>query len=278
MLPNFLLIGGMKCGTTSLANQMGSHPEIFISPVKEPHFFAMDDVWGRGLGWYEALFKDANNAKIVGEASTTYTMVPFHDGVVDRIAETLEDVRFIYVVRHPIKRLISNYTHLWHAGQDIQPIDQMVDTYPQLVAASRYHFQIEKYLQKFSADRMLVLAFEDFVKDPLALHRRIYEFLGVDADFVPADLSAKNVAAEKVRESSWVRTAKELPMVRSLARWLLPAEIRSSIAKIGGKQQVKVDLSAELHDRLVAEFRPEVEKLSAFVGRDFSKLWNLDAG
>jgi hypothetical protein len=266
----------MKCGTTSLATQMGGHPEIFISPKKEPHFFSMEEVWARGLGWYEALFNDAGNAKIVGEASTTYTMVPFHDGVVNRIAETLEDVHFVYVVRHPIKRLISNYTHLWHAGQDIQPIDQMVDKYPQLVAASRYHFQIEQYLQRFPANRMLVLAFEDFVKDPLALHRRIYEFLGVDANFVPEDLSAKNVAAEKVRESSWVRMAKDLPLVRSLARWLLPAEIRSSITKIGGKPQIQVDLSAELHQRLVTEFKPEIQKLSAFVGRDFSKIWDLD--
>ncbi len=56
------------------------------------------------------------------------------------------------------------------------------------------------------------------------------------------------------------------------------AEIRSSIAKIGGKPQIMVDLSAELQERLVAEFRPEVEKLSAFVGRDFSELWDLDSG
>jgi len=277
MFPNFLLIGGMKCGTTSLANQMAEHPDIFMSPIKEPHFFAMDEQWNRGVAWYEQLFENAGDAKAVGEASTTYTMVPFHDDVVLRIAQTLTDVQFIYVVRHPVKRLISNYTHLWHAGQDVGPLEEMVDSYPQLLAASRYYFQIEQYLHKFPADRMLVLAFEDFVKEPLALHRRIYQFLEVDPEFIPGDLSAKNVAAQKVRESSWVQTARDLPLVRSLARWLLPEEIRSSIAKIGGKQQIDVDLSPELHHRLLGEFRPDVAKLSDFVGRDFSELWDLDS-
>src|SRR5918992_1234170 len=109
MLPNFLIIGAAKAGTTSLWAYLREHPQVFMAEPKELHFFVAASNWKRGLGWYESHFDRAKGSVAVGEACGAYSRFPTHRGVPARIAGVVPDARLIYLVRHPIDRMVSNY-------------------------------------------------------------------------------------------------------------------------------------------------------------------------
>ena len=111
-IPNLFIIGAMKSGTTSLHEYLNEHPDIFMSNVKEPGYFAeCMNYYPKDLAWYESLFKEAKGEMIIGESSTNYTKLPICTDVVNKIWEFNPDARFIYVMRDPIKRVISHYWH-----------------------------------------------------------------------------------------------------------------------------------------------------------------------
>ena len=109
--PDFIVIGAMKSATTTLHEQLARQPGLFMSVPKEPNFFSDDDNYAQGLGWYSSLFRDAPAGALRGESSTHYTKLPTHPRTVDRMVQALPDVKLIYVMRHPIDRLISQYVH-----------------------------------------------------------------------------------------------------------------------------------------------------------------------
>ena len=104
MLPNFLVIGAMKSGTTSFAHYLGSHPQVFMTKDKEPAFFNRPDSFDGGLEWYSSLFAGAGGALARGEASTDYAKYPRFRGVPEWIAAAVPEMRLLYLVRHPIER------------------------------------------------------------------------------------------------------------------------------------------------------------------------------
>ncbi len=109
MIPNFLIVGAAKAGTTTVSSLLRHHPDIFISDLKEPRFFTTN--WDRGLQWYRQLFEGAQDHAAVGEASVNYTSAPLESEVPRRIAQTLGDIKYVYLVRHPIERIVSHYKH-----------------------------------------------------------------------------------------------------------------------------------------------------------------------
>ena len=278
MLPSFLLIGAQKCGTSSLASQLGAHPQVFMAPRKELDFFSMDENWNRGITWYESFFREATGEKAIGEASASYTMHPMFSSVPGRIAEKLPDARFLYIIRHPVKRIISNYMLRWYEDQMDDSLEAMVESHPQLLTCSRYHHQIEQYLPFFPRDRFLVILFEEFVADPPAIHKEIFRFLGVDTSFVVSDTRPKNVTADRVIEAPWMRAVRRIPLIKAIAKTLLPTPFIRRITRLGGVQKPQVEMPAGLRDKLVDELRPDIEALSDFAQRDFSKIWNLGVG
>lgn len=97
--PNLFIIGAMKSGTSSLHNYLSSHPDIFMSQVKEPMHFSREDMWSKGNDDYLGLFADAKNEKYLGESSTEYTKLPFRDGVAKRLYEFNPEAKLIYIAR-----------------------------------------------------------------------------------------------------------------------------------------------------------------------------------
>src|SRR4051794_39226328 len=108
-LPTFYIVGAMKSGTSALHQAVAAHPAVFMSTPKELHFFVEDRNWSRGVEWYADQFAAANGASAVGEASVTYTQMPFRAGVAERIAQLTPNARIIYLVRHPVERMLSHY-------------------------------------------------------------------------------------------------------------------------------------------------------------------------
>jgi hypothetical protein len=185
-LPNFLIIGAMKGGTTSLWHYLRSHPQVFMPQRKEPHFFSDAEVWSRGLEWYEEQFSDAPpTAVAVGEASTTYSKHPHYPGVPARIASVIPDVRLIYMIRQPIERMRSQYLHHVAKGREHDPAEKALLSEPTYLNCSRYAMQIACYLEHFDRNQLLILTSEELRGDRISTLRRVYEFLEIDEGWVP---------------------------------------------------------------------------------------------
>ena len=166
--PDFIIIGAMKCATTSLHDQLAAHPGIHMSVPKEPNFFSDAEQWGRGLDWYWDLFAGAKDGDLCGESSTHYTKLPKHDKVIDRLAEHVPDAKFVYVMRHPIDRLVSHYIHEWTQRVIEQPIKEAIDAHPNMVEFGMYARQLRPYVERFGRERILPVFFDRLRKHPQA--------------------------------------------------------------------------------------------------------------
>lgn len=191
-LPNLLVIGAMKAGTTSFHEMLNQHPDIFMSEVKEINFFAYDDLWEKGLDWYQSHFKLGSQYKIRGESSVNYTKNHRFKNVPKRIYEVLNrDVKLIYILRDPIDRFRSNFTDSKTYG-DIPPdlsingfvLDRDTNENP-LALTGKYYEQISSFLKFFNKDQMLFIEFERLINEMPDVMGNVCEFLSVSKwDFI----------------------------------------------------------------------------------------------
>ncbi len=192
-LPNLLIPGAGKSGTTSLHGYLSQHPDVFMSEWKEPHFFSNPEFYEKGLGEYAKLFQDAGSARVRGESSTSYFQ---HPQVVERIEASLPQCRFIFVLRNPIDRAESHFRWMASIGLEDRPLREAlladVDQSPRFsdriggskfrfyVDASRYGTYVHRYLDRFDRDDMLVLTGEELFRDRTATLDKCARFLRLD--------------------------------------------------------------------------------------------------
>ena len=142
LLPNFIIIGAMKCATSTLHDQLALQPGLLMSDPKEPNFFSNDEQYRRGLAWYTGLFAAAEDGVLCGESSTHYTKLPTYLRAVERVHKHVPGARLIYVVRHPVDRLVSHYIHEWTERTVPSPIDRAVRECPRLTEYGLYAMQL----------------------------------------------------------------------------------------------------------------------------------------
>lgn len=114
--PDFLIIGAMKCGTSTLQAQLARQPGVFMTTPKEPNFFSDDAIYAKGPDWYAGLFADAAPGDLTGEASTHYTKLPTHPEALPRLTAALDAPKLIYMIRDPVTRTVSHFIHEWSMG------------------------------------------------------------------------------------------------------------------------------------------------------------------
>ncbi len=172
-LPNLVVVGGLKCGTTSLHHYLDLHPEVEMSRPKELNFFVDELNWALGPEWYASHF--SGGAPVRGESSPHYTNRPRFEGVAERMRSLLADARLVYMVRDPIDRMLSHYLHNVGGGYDDRTLaDAFADLDSAYVSRSRYFFQLEPYLETFGGDRIEIVAREELKRDRPATMRRVF--------------------------------------------------------------------------------------------------------
>jgi hypothetical protein len=273
--PNFLVIGAMKCGTTSLYDLLAQHPEIGMSCVKEPAFFCDDNVFAKGWSWYESCFAQAAGRKAVGEASTSYTKKYSYPHAAGRIARYLPHARLIYVVRHPLERIESQWLHgvhcRWHPANFGQALDN-----PSLIDPSRDWSQVSAYRDYFPDDRILVLFFDDFKANPSGFLSRCFDFLGVEPSFVPHGLDqARNVSASLTSERPLLGALRRIPFSRAVSD-MLPVPWRNAIKqRLFTRRSVRrPEWPADLRRKVIWEIGDDVRTFLKSYGRP-SDFWEL---
>ena len=186
-LPTFFIIGAPKAGTTSLHEYLAEHPGIAMSSVKEPMCFE-PRYWIERLPEYRQLFE--RPAAVRGESSTAYASFPWAPDIPDRIRATVPEAKLIYLVRDPIPRTLTHYAQNVSDKKPVRSFDElMADLEGPMnmpVWCSRYATQLERWTERFGADRVLVLDQRALLEERAPTIRRVFEFLGVEPQFESA--------------------------------------------------------------------------------------------
>jgi len=188
-LPEFLIIGAARSGTTTLYTYLRMHPDVYMPKVKEPEYFSKDEIFNRGEKWYRSLFKKAKRQQICGEASTSYTHWPHYPYAASRIASLLPKVKLIYIMRHPVERAYSHYKRNIYSCEHDRSFEQALKKNRIYVDSGMYMKQIKQYLRFFPRKNFLFLIHTDLVQKPRLTLNRISQFLGIRE----LDLTAKNI-------------------------------------------------------------------------------------
>jgi len=256
-LPDFILIGAMKSATSTLHEQLARQPGVFMSTPKEPNFFSNDDVFDRGIDWYASLFADAEPGDLCGESSTHYTKLPTHPRTVERVCKAIPRARFVYVMRHPIDRLRSQYVHEWTQRRISGSIDMAVRRHPELVDYSRYAMQLEPWLEAFGPERVLPVFQARIRVHPQVELERICSWLGVRSPVAWDDsLDRQNLSSRRMRSSPLRDAIAYAPGVSWIRRTLVPQGVRERIKALWQMRrgpEMSQDIRAELEDLFDAD-------------------------
>ncbi len=285
MLPNFIVIGAAKAGTTALHWYLMEHPSVFISPAKDPSYFAFSlDAegrlrWGdpefhsfpvRSLSKYERLFADAGDAVAVGEASTMYLECP---QAAARIRELLPAVRIICSLRHPVDRAYSDYLmYLRHRRQRFDPARDLTATSvwarpdSRWMRISRYHEQLSRYFDAFPREQIHVFLFDDLKRSTPEVMQDVYRFLDVDPAFEPDFATPHAIGgmpASMLLEGFLTSSA-----MRSVVKPWVPKQAANWVRRLRKRNMRQAPpLPAELKKELTRHFRDDIAKTSELIGR-----------
>lgn len=268
--PDFIIIGAMKSATSTLHSQLALQSGIFMSIPKEPNYFSDDEQYARGERWYSALFADASPTDICGESSTHYTKLPNYPLTIERMARRLDSVKLIYVMRHPIDRLVSHYIHQWTQNVIKCDINEAIDTYEELTAYSCYARQLEPYFKQYGKENVLPVFTEAIRRNPQAELERVAEFIGYKDNVVwHDDLSAQNVSGERVRAFKGYKWLVESRLMTYLRRKLVPQCIRDKV-KQSLTMQKRPEINGAHLSQVKALFNKDLATLSGHLGVELS--------
>ncbi len=300
-MPNFLLIGAAKAGTTSLFYYLKQHPQIYM-PIsktqKEPDFFALEGEklefpWAKGIfkmksritdiNSYRALFDGVTTEKAIGEASTLYI---YSEKAPQRIKHYIPDAKIIAILRDPVERAFSHY--LFWTSQGFEPdtdydFAKAIKAEPQRIKdgwSASWHYiqrgfyyqQLKRYYEIFDCRQIKVYLYEDLRANQTTLNQDIFRFLEVDDSFVPS--FAKNHNRTQVPKNRTVNILLNRPNpLKAIVKQLIPTNIRKKISdSIKAKNQGKPKLSPKIRQQLIAVYREDILQLQDLIGKDLS-LW-----
>lgn len=294
--PNFFVIGAMKAGTTSLYQYLRQHPSVFMSTVKEPHYFAFpnsrpvfsgpgdreaaDAMLVTDRRKYLALFRGADPGQLSGEASAMYLYVPES---ADRIKAEVPDAKIIAILRNPADRAYSSYLHLVRDGREsVDAFASAVTLERDRIAngwmpiwhytnAGRYVTSLAHYLHVFGKSQVKVLLYEDLVQDGTKAAQELFAFLGVDDRFVPETGLVFNRSGIPRSRALFALVKKPNP-IRAVLRPLIRGQLRDRLSE----RMLQLNMSAapsfdpELRGSLVADFKDDNLRLQDVLERDLS--------
>ncbi|MET0831966.1 MAG: sulfotransferase [Acidimicrobiia bacterium] len=257
-LPTFLIVGAMRCGTTSLNGYLRQHPQVAMGTPKEIHFF--DREFDRGLDWYRSHFTTDPTVVAVGEATPNYL---FDLVAPSRIAATLPDAHLVILLRNPVDR---SYSHYWHDRSR----DKVDVTFPEAVSAelegsdryryvdrSRYRGQVERLYASVDRARVLVETFEDLTADPGTVFASVCRFIGVDDGVRPESLG------DTINAYTEFRSVR----VRQLSKGM-PKGMGRLVGRLNQRQAAGYPpMDEETRRMLAAEFAESNAGLDDLVGR-----------
>lgn len=259
-LPNFVIVGAPRSGTTTLASYLGEHPEVYIPPTKEVRFFNRH--WERGIDWYRSQFQVTPESRRVGEATPMY----MHDAVaMRRLDRTLPDADLVAILRSPLERAVSHFHYRVVRGLEDRDFSAAIEeettgapgVFPYL-AIGRYYRQMRKVVSLGDRHRLLVLWFEDLARDPGGVLASAAQFLGVVPMSELIDGRVVN-SADRFRSITLRNAAKRAP-----------ALVQAAVGRLN-RLSTDYPVPPEATQRTALEFlEDDILALQAHTGRDLT--------
>ncbi|MFT5422776.1 MAG: hypothetical protein ACI89L_000545 [Phycisphaerales bacterium] len=280
-LPDFLIIGSMKSGTTTLYHDLRAHPKVFIPVDKEMHALIDADVCTeRGRAHYASFFGPASEGQRLGDASTGYTKRPTHEGVAQRALDLLgPETDLIYIVREPISRALSHHYHALSWGDADPDPNRAIAEDSSFLDYSRYAYQLEPWLERFGTDRLRVVKFEDYARDRVAAAAELFGFLGLDPDAAAVDAQKIHNKGDNRAVHTGVFTAINRSRVyREGLRRVIPPNVRQVLYRwfLPKAPDRPGPPSIETLTMMKERLGPDLERLAGLLG-DSAPAWDLDA-
>ena len=267
---DFVIIGAMKAGTTSLYRYLAADPRIGMSRDKETDYFVAEKNYGKGEAWYLGQFGPGR--EIYGEASPNYTKADDFAGVPERIAAYNPSMKLIFIARDPVSRAVSQYRHSWTLNDITMSPDELPGTHEwqHIVATSRYARQLEAFREHFPDEQILVLDFKQLTGEPEAVMQRVYEFLGLRPAPFQTD-GQHNDNAELSRIPAPLLRLAQSPFGRFTNR-IVSRKMRDAIRGLlaRGERRDPGPFPPEVLRRLEDELRDDAARFRAMTGMDFA--------
>lgn len=260
----------MKCATSTLHEQLAFQDGIGMSEPKEPYFFSDDPVYAKGFGWYSSIWSHTKEGDILGESTTHYTKLPTYPNTIERLQKHVPDAKFIYVMRHPIDRLVSQYIHHWSENEVEVPIDEAIETHPHLIAYSKYAMQLQPFFETFGQERVAPVFFDRLKAHSQETLEEVAQFIGFDQEVRwKEDDQPRNVSAERMRENKLRDIIVNAPVISTVRKRLIPQSVRDRI-KQQWQMRERPELSDSRIDLLTKLFNEDLSVLGNWLGMDLN--------
>lgn len=270
--PNLLIIGAMKCGTSSLHDYLNLHPDIFMSEPKEVHYYVDDYFNDKNKIWYKNLFR--SDCKIVGTTPQNYTKAhnKYYKNIPERIYHDTPDVKLIYIVRDPIKRYTSHILESYHC--DLPSDIEYGKSSGHFWKTSLYYYQISQYLKFFKKEQIHVLSLEDLKENTLNELNEIFKFLNVSQindeslfNFVSNSAETKRVP-RLIKNNIFYKIGLKLNVN-------ITERIGSALAKRFYEEMLKKpSLTEDDYSFLKGKLKEDTDKFRKLTGKSFDK-WSI---
>jgi hypothetical protein len=273
-LPNLIVIGAQKCGTSGLHYHLSLHPEVSMSKPKELNFFIEERNWPRGEAWYRRQFDP--RAKVRGESSPNYTAYPQHTGVPERMHAMVPDARLIYIVRDPLARIAAHWVHNYAKRREKGDLrTTLLHPNTSYLARSQYAMQLQRFLNFYPREQVLVLDQADLLKRRRETLPKVFEFVGADPDFWHPGFDRERHKTSRKTRATRAALALERASSTRFGRIVPPKfwiglDSRRPFRKPIERPDVREALPAET----LAALREDAERLRELTGRDFAD-WSI---
>jgi hypothetical protein len=294
-LPNFLIVGAAKSGTTSLYEYLRAHPQIFMPERKEPSYFEPKAGGVKSWDEYCRLFEQAGDFKRVGEASVSYLMSPEAPARIERALG--KDIDIIVLLRNPIDMAYSNWGHQVREGfEQLSFLEALRDEERRLsdpayaqdagrwlydmtyIRRAEFSGQLQRYLDLFGWDRVHVYVFEEFFKPGLPLYSGLLQSLDVDPEHRPIEQAYNKAGA--VRSTYLRRVLAERMAWKESLKLVVPPTIRAklmgALARLNRVNRELAPISPDAMRYLKSKLAPDIEAVSSLLGREMKTIWNFD--
>lgn len=286
-MPNFIILGTPKAGTTAIYNYLKQHPQIYMPPFKEPHFFSFEGErkphWGiKTLEDYQALFQDATSEQIIGEASTWYL---YSQTASERIRHHIPDVKLIAILRNPIERAYSSWAFRVQCGWEcITDFKQALQAEPQRICENYewdFHYlktgfyseQIKRYFDIFTQDQLKIIIYENFKADSVKTLKDIYQFIGVDETFIP-DIYTKHNVTYLPKNNFINLIINRKSLAKNIIKSIIPQQLTQAIAhQLRKDNKVQLPpLSLKVKQDYLALYQQDISELENLINCDLT-VW-----
>ncbi len=282
-MPEFIIIGAAKSGTTALYEYLVEHPDVFMSPIKEINFFAWDSsgvksIFGnkpnnyfpvKSISKYQGIFAKAKAGKVCGEASPLYLESAT---AAKKIHEAIPNAKIIVILRNPADRAFSDYCMQIRHSYTEKSVEEGLAPDSHSVQGGNYYTMLKQYYDIFPSENILVLKFEDLKNNPGKQAQKLFGFIGVNDTFLP-DFDKRHNTGGYPR-NMFINKILAVASRRETMKWLTPNWLVQFIKRRReGNWADLPEFPPELRSQLVDSYKDEVGKLSQLTGLNFEE-WN----